>query len=858
MNELWRRLLYLVRKRQFDRELAEEMQFHLDMIGRKQFGNPILLEEASHEAWGWGWLERFAQDIRYGTRILLRSPGFTVVAMLALAIGIGANTAIFSVVNAVLLQPLPYGDPDRLVMVWEWNTKHSHINTVTGATFADWKNRNHVFADIGYSWDEMYTLTGSGHPESVPGYTLSTNFLSVCRVQPILGRAFLPGETDRVVLLSYKLWQRRFGSDRKVIGAAVKLNDKDYTVVGVMPPNFAHPGNSQLWTPLSVPPSFFSDRKIHALRVVARLKRGVTIDRARAEMDALAEQIAAEHPDTNAGMGVRLVPIREFYTGDIRPALLVLQAAVILVLLIACGNVGNLLLARASVRGREVAIRLALGAGRGRLLRQFLTEALLLSLGGGALGLALALWGIQALAASLPATIGTVADTQHPASWIDPLTLLFTAGISVAAGLAFGAAPALRAHGSPGEALKAGATSFTETVGRARLRKCLVVSQLALSLMLLVGAGLMIRSFLGLLTRQLGFRTGHVLTLVLVPSQTRYSDAQKMSGFVEQVITQIGAIPGVESAGATSGLPLSGMYARRNFTIPGQPPLSFAQQFNAEFRLATPGYFRAAGIRLVKGRLFDERDRRGAAEVAIINERLVRWFFPGQDPIGKSISVADGATPEIRQIVGVVGDTRPHGLGSDVEPEIYRPFYQAYWPFFGMVIHTSVPAESLAPAVRSSIWSVDKDQPVNNVQTMEQLLSGSLAAQRTNTVLLALFGAIALLLATLGIYGVMAYSVTQRTRDIGIRMALGANRGRMLVMVMREAMLLASTGVCAGLVAAFAITRFMRRLLYGVSATDPATFIVVAAILSTVAILSAYLPARRASRVDPMVALRYE
>ena len=876
---MWRRLVFLIRRDEHARDLNEEISQHLESKAQKlmysgvapeearyraqrEFGNVQQLKESSRELWMWKPVEELAQDLRYAFRMLRANPGFTAVAAMSLALGIGANTAIFSLVNAVLLRPLPYRDADRLAAVWEWNIRERHIDTVTVANYADWKARNHVFEDMGYSWDESYTFTGASNPEAVAGYTFSCNIFSMLGAKPLLGRTFLPEECqpgkDHVVVLSYPLWQRRFGADRGVIGRSVQLNHQPYTVIGVMPAEFAHPASwTALWTPLAIPREAVSDRKIHALRVLVRLKAGVSFERAQGEMDAIATQLAREFPDNDSGMGVQLWPIRDFYVGDRKTSLVVLQAAVLGMLLIACVNVANLLLARASAREREVALRLALGAGTARLFRQFLTEGLVLATLGGTAGLALAFWGVNALTSLFPTNLTDILDTSHPQAWINMPVLLFTLLLSLASGAVFGAAPAFRSSSSPNETLKAGGRSFTEARGKMRLRSGLVVSQMALSLVLLIGAGLLIRSFLRLQARDYGFRTDHVLTLQLMGSSTG-DGAPMMAAILPSVMERIESLPGVESAGAINAPPLTGMSAHRSFTIPGQPAPPYGQQPMAGLHVVTPHYFQAMGIRLLRGRYFDEHDRPSAAGVAIVNETLARRFFPNENPLGKTISVADGATPAVREIVGVVADTRHEQLADAPDPEIYRPFGQADWPFAGIAVRTSGDPLALAAAVRNAIWSVNKEQPIDAVTTLEQRAAASLAPRRANVILLSLFAAIALLLAAVGIYGVIAYSVSRRTQEMGIRVALGA-RGRQLTgMVLGRALMLALGGVVIGLFAAAGATRFMGSLLVDVSALDAATFILVPLLLCVVAAAAAYLPARRASKVDPMVALRYE
>ncbi|HUJ21038.1 MAG TPA: ABC transporter permease [Bryobacteraceae bacterium] len=873
-----RKLWFLFRRRRLDRDLAEEMEQHLEMRAqkliaageppeearyraRREFGNSVALRETSRDVWGWCSVERLLQDLRYAIRLMRRSPGFTAVAVISLTLGIGGNTAIFSLVNAVLLRPLPYREPERLVAVWEWNIRERHINTVADANFADWKARNRVFEDLGYSWDEGYTFTGSDNPEAVAGYTFSCNIFPMLGAKPLLGRTFLPAECqpgrDHVVLLSFAVWQRRFGADRAIVGRSIQLNRTPYVVIGVMPPEFAHPSSrTALWTPLALSPDAFADRKDHAFRVLARLKPGISLARAQSEMDAIARQLAVEHPDTNTGMGVQLWPIRDFYLGNVKTALVVLQAAVFLMLLIACVNIANLLVARTSAREREVAVRLALGAGRGRLFRQFLTEGVLLALVGGVAGIAAAYWGVSALASLLPPGFAEV-DTSRPQAWLNVPVMLFGLLLATISGVVFGLAPVYRSSASPGEGLRAGGRAFSDSRAKMRLRSALVVAQIALSLMLLIGAGLLTRSFLRLQARDFGFRTGHVLTLQLLGRSSGFRDSM-MAGFLAAVLERIEALPGVEAAGAINAPPLTGMSAHRNFTIPGRPEVPFGQQTTAGFHVVTPHYFQAMGIRLLRGRYFDQRDRAGAPGVAIINETTARRFFPRENPVGSRITVADGDSPETREIVGVVGDTRHEQLADEPAPEIYRPFGQADWPFAGIAVRTSGDPLALAAAVRRAIWSADKEQPIDQVTTLDQRAADSVAPRRANTILLGLFAAIALLLSAIGIYGVMAYSVSRRVHEIGIRVALGAHGRDVLAMMLRQAGLLTLTGTVIGWLGAASATRLMGSLLVDISATDPVTFAAISVLLSAVAVLAAWLPAWRASRIAPLEALRDE
>ncbi len=802
------------------------------------------------------------RDLRYGVRLLRKQPGFTAVVVLTLSLGIGANTAIFSVLHTVLLRGLPYREPDRVVALRQLNLERQQKDKVTGADYSDWEARSHVFEDLAYSWDKPHTLTGVGSPQSVACFQFSPNLFSLLGTQPILGRTFLPEDgrpgKDRVVVLSHRLWQQRFASDPDVVGRSIQLSGDAYTVIGVMPPGFAHPGTFvDLWTPIVVPTDMRQNRRLHFLQVIARLRVGVSLAQAQGELDSLAAERAKQFPDTNKQWGVKLEPIRDLYAGNLRQALWVLQVAVLLMLVIACANVANMLLAQASTREQEIAVRLALGARRGNLISQFLTQGLLLALLGAAGGLLFAFWGVQVLPRMFSSQLGNLPLPTRASDWIEWPVLVFTLSIAVVAGVIFGLMPALRASVLPQEALRTGVRGFTKHSLSFRLRSLLIVCQVALSLMLLIGSGLLIRSFLRLQENAFGFQPERVLASFLLLAPNRYPDPAARSAFLERALARIRELPGVEAAGAISTLPLSGNDARRPFTVPGQPDLPDPQNI-AQFRLVTPDYFRAMGIPLRSGRLFDERDRQGAAGVAIINEKLARRLWPNEDPVGKSISVPDAGTPETRQIVGVVGDVRHYGLADDAPIEIYRPFYQAYWPFFSLVVRTTLDPRQLANPVRQAVWSVDKDQPIDSVRTMDELAANTMALRRASMVLLGIFAGVAALLAAIGIYSVISYAVTQRTREIGLRMALGAQRRDVLRLIIGEAVQVALLGVGLGLVGALLLTRFLGNLLYGVPATDPLTFVALSSLLTAVALFASYLPARRAATVEPMVALRQD
>ncbi|HEY2932069.1 MAG TPA: ABC transporter permease [Acidobacteriota bacterium] len=873
------RLISLFRKGRLERELDEELRSHVEMQSElnqrrgmspqqarcaalRSFGGVEQVKEIYRKQRGLPMIEAVLRELRYSLRMLARNPGMTAAVVLTLTLAIGANTAIFSVLHTVLLRSLPYSEPDRLVAVWQLNLERRQKDKVTCADFSDWQARNQVFEELAYSMDEPYTLTGAGNPQSVVGFQFSINLFRLLGTQPFLGRTFLPEDgtpgNDRVVILSHRLWQNRFASDRGVVGRPIHLNGTPYMIVGVMPPAFAHPGTFvDLWTPLVLLPNWLQNRKLHILHVLARLKPGVSLAHAQHEMDAMAAGLAQEYPETNRRWGIQLEPIRNLYVGNLRDALWILQVAVLFMLAIACANVANMLLAQAGTREREVAIRLALGARKGHLFGQFLMQGLILALLGATGGLLIAFWGVQILPRMFSAQFASLPLPTRASNWIDWPVLIFTLLVAALVGIVFGAVPALRAPVLPQEVLKfAGGRTALQSLPL-RLRALLIVCQVALSLILLVGSGLLIRSFLRLQEQNLGFRTDRVLTSFLVLAPDRYPDSAAISTFLEQALARLQILPGVKSAGAISTLPLTGNDARRPFTVPEQPDLS-GQSNIAQFRLVSPDYFPAMGIPLRKGRFFDNRDRMGAPGVIIINERLARRLWPNDDPIGKSISVPDMLTPEKRRIVGVVGDVRHYGLATDPPIEIYRPAYQSYWPFFSVVVRTTTDPMQLAGSFRQAIWSVDKNQPVDSVRTMEELLGDSVALRRASTLLLAIFAGVAVLLAAVGIYGVMSYAVTQRTGEIGLRMALGAQHGDVLKLIGRQAMLVALIGIALGLVAASVLTRFLATLLYNVRPADPVTFAVVSALLAAVAFCASYFPARRATKVDPMAALRCE
>ena len=823
-------------------------------------------------------------DLRFAFRQLLKNPGFTAVAVLTLALGIGANTAIFSVVSSVLLRPLPFKDPDRLVLVWERNVKKGYeMNHVGAATFLDWKAQNNSFESMAaFGIDEGLSLTGDHEPEVVTAVPVSANLFEVLGVNPILGRTFRVEEEapggDQVVILSHGLWQRRFSSDPNLPGKTILLDGRSYVVVGIMPPGFVFPGMTgvlygfffskpaDVWIPLALPAELLSSRGNHFLEIVARLKPNVSLSQAGAEMDAMMQRISQANPAELMGDRARVIPLREQSVGTVRSGLLVLLGAVAFVLLIACANVANLLLARAASRQKEIAIRVALGAGRLQVIRQLLTESVLLALLGGALGTLFALWSTDLF-------VGTVGDTiaLTTPGWtdirIDRGVLGFTLLISLATGVIFGLMPALQsAKPNLNESLKEGERGSTEGFQRNRLRSLLVVTQIALAMMLLTGAALMLQSFLRLQGVNPGFDVNRVLTMQLNLPESRYTNQQQRTAFFLRLTERCRSLPGVQFASATSQVPLSSDVGNTTIEVVGRPPLPPDQLDVTDFISVTPEYLGAMRIPLRAGRFINEHDTEESPPVCVINQTTAHRFFGKDDPIGRKLKLGiNNFTPEI---IGVVGNVRQRSLDVDSLPpqiqklmssQVYVPYAQtALWPKMTVVVRTSSAPMGLANALRAEVRALDKDLPVSKVRTMETVRGDSIAQPRFRALLIVLFGALALALATIGIYGVMAYSVARRTHEIGLRMALGAQNTDVLKLVLRQGMWLTVIGLALGLAGAFALTRLIARLLYGVSATDPLTFAVVPALLFAVALLACWIPARRATRVHPVEALRYE
>lgn len=798
------------------------------------------------------------QDTRYGARMLRKSPGLTAVAVLSLALGIGAISTIFSFVNGIMLRPLPYPEPDRLVLLDETAFKQGVASMgVSFPNFLDWREQNQSFEGIAAYNTGGFAISGGAEPEQLKGAWVSYGLFEILGVAPILGRTFTADEDqpdhDQVVILSYGLWQRRFGADPSVLGQTVSLNSRSRVVIGVMPKGLQFPEVAELWSPMALTTKMWT-RTDHGLEAIARLKPGVTLEQGQAEMTAIAANIEAQNPVTNEGLSVNVIGLRSSLVGDYKKALLILLGVVGFVLLIACVNVANLLLARATARQKEIAIRAALGANRRRIFQQLLTESLLLGLISGALGLVLALWGLDLLLAAIPIDIPFWMKFD-----LDGRVLGFTAACSLLTGFVFGTAPALEASNPDlNETLKEGGRSGAGGP-RHRLRSLLVVAEIALSLVLLVGAGLMMRSFISLQHVDAGINPEGVLTMNIALPGGRYREPEKRIVFFSLLLERVRAIPGVQSAGTNSGLPLTGNNWGRSLTVEGFPVLPVGEAPSINHCVISPDYFSAMGIAILKGRDFDERDAREGPKVTIIDERLAREYWPDEDPIGKRIRFGPPENNEPwHTIVGVVREVKHQRLDATTRESVYLPFPQMPMGGSSLAIRTSGRPETLITAVRAQIRELDPDLPVTLTMPMTEVVARSVWQPRLYTALFGVFAAVALILATVGIYGVMSYSVTQRTREIGLRMALGAQRQDVLKLVVGHGIVLATIGVGVGLVAAMVMTRLMSSLLFGVTATDPMTFAAVSVLLTGVALGACFIPARRAAKVDPMIALRYE
>jgi putative ABC transport system permease protein len=808
-------------------------------------------------------METLLQDIKYGFRMMLKHPAFAAIAVIALALGIGANTAIFSVVNAVLLRPLPFTEPDRLMVVYESRVdRGSSRSSVSYPNFADWREQNSVFEHMSTYRTNDLVLTGDGEPARLLAGVVNADLFPLLGVSPALGRTLLPeedkpGDGGRVVMLSHRFWQQRFSGDPNVIGRGLVLAGKNYDVVGVMPQGFQFPVDSEpvdLWTTVAIDSGMFTQRGAHYMHVIARLKPGVTLAQAKAEMDGIASNLERQYPDENSHRGVTIVPALESLVGDIRPALLILLGAVGCVLLIACANVANLLLARATTRHKEMAIRSALGASRARVVRQLLTESVLLALAGGALGLLVALWGTNLLV-----KLGGDDVPRAAQIGLDLRVLGFTLLISLITGVVFGLVPALHSSKTDlTESLKEGGRGSSEGARSNWLRGVLVVVEVAIAVVLLVGAGLLIQSLHRLQQVNPGFDSHNVLTFSIGLPEVQYKPQQQVE-FYRELKSRLESLPGIRSAGAVMPLPLSGDRMRVTFETEGRP-IAKSELPVTEIRTTGLDYFKTIGIPLLKGRDFTQRDDKKAPAVIIVNDAFAKQFFPGEEVLGKHIKPgisADDDEPVMREIVGVVGNVKHRGLSVEAEPEAYEPHAQLTFDM-AILAKTETDPRAIINAVQRELRAMDKDLPAYSIKTLDEYLAASVARPRFNTLLLAIFAGLALVLTAVGLYGVMSYSVTQRTHEIGIRMALGASQQTVLGMIVRRGMTLTAIGICTGLTGAFFLTRLLASLLFGVGVTDPATFVAISVILAGVALGACLVPALRATKVDPMIALRCE
>jgi predicted permease len=871
----------LFRRSVVESELDEEVRFHVERqaaaniaagmpaeearrAAMREFGGVEQVKEECREERRVNFFETMVQDVRYGLRTLRKNPGFAFFAVAVLALGIAASTAIFSIADAVLVRPLPYGNAERLVMVWEDAASYGFPHdTPSAGDFSDWKARNEVFEDMAaLSFSGSFNLTGSGNPAELRGKIVMANLFSVLGVKPVLGREFrtdddVPGAA-RVVILSHELWVRRFGADAQIAGKEIWLNYERCTIIGVMPRGFQFPDReAELWVPARFTKEKLANHGNHFLNVVARLKSGISLKTANANLATIAKQIEKEHPDDNAKIGAYAVPLREEISGNSRAAILVLVGAVSFVLLIACANVANLLLSRAVGRRREIGMRLTLGASRGRIVRQILTESLLLASLGGTAGLVLAFWGIPFLASLIPAGIAPLNGSE-----VNIRALLFTVVISIATGTLFGVFPALRVSGVDlSSSLRQGGGRNGVGTGGQRLRDALVVCEVALAIVLLSGAALMLRSLENLYHLDPGFRADHVLVMRTPLPRQKYEEFAARKTFYDQVLERVGSLPGVVAAGYTTWVPLTNTGGATGILVENQPAPPPGQRLIPNVRIVSKDYTRALTMKLVRGRLFDQHDGTGTQAVALINETMAKQFWHGEDPIARRFTRGDPTEkPEWVTVVGIVGDVHQAGLDVPARPEMYMPYQQQDFGFEPeyLAVKTASEPMLLAEAVRKEVWAIDKEQPVADAMPLENLVDDNLGARRVQASLLGGFAGMALLLAALGIYAVLSFAVTQRTQEIGVRVALGAEPGDVLHLIFSQGLKLFFFGAAAGLTAALPMSRVLLHSLYGVSATDPASFAGVTFLLAGVTLLACYIPARRAMRVDPMVALRYE
>jgi putative ABC transport system permease protein len=807
-------------------------------------------------------MDKLFNDIRFALRILRRSPGITIVAVIALALGIGASTSIFSVVNAVLVRPLPFPESDRLVRVWATRAHRGEMRLPTSpADFLDWREQNQSISRIAARDFVQHNLTSDELSEQVETALISADMIGLLGVEPMLGRGFTADDDaaghNNVILLSYGFWQRHFGGDPAAVGKTMTLSGRSCAIIGVMPRGYDFTSDAEIAQPIAFTPEAIKARGSRSLEVIARLKPGVSISQARSDLGAVAARLEQAYPDSDSGFGVNISSLYEETVGEVRPALLVVLGAVGCVLLIACTNVANLLLARAAGRRKEMALRAALGATRRRMLRQLLTESLLLSVAGGILGLLIAWWGVDVLVSLSPSDMPRISEVR-----LDAYVLGFTVLVSLATGIMFGSFPAIQASTPDlSTSLKEGSRGSTEGLRRNRLRSSLVVAEIALTFALLVGAGLLVKSFNHLQQVDPGFNAANLVTTDISLAGPKYSKADQVIAYYDESLERLSALPGVESVGAVNVLPLSGNNTSGSFRIEGRPEPAPGDRPNAGRRFVSLDYLSAMGTRLVAGRLFTEEDMtEQSVPVAIVNETMARRYWPGEDPLGKHLKRGSSNDPRIpwTTIVGVISDIKHRALDKEARPEMFEPMARQPSRSMFLVARINSDPEAAMSVIRSQLLGVDREQPPGVMKTMDQLIEQSTAPNRFAMLLLTVFAVIATILAAIGLYGVMAYSVSRRTHEIGIRRALGAGEGSVLAMIVRQGMTLSLLGVAAGLGCALALSRLMSSILFGVSPTDPATFAVVAALLVAVAMLATYVPARRAARVDPMTALRYE
>jgi predicted permease len=875
----WLRSLF--RRNTAEKELGSELRFHIERqveenmaagmtpqearrAAVREFGGVEQVKEDCRDTRRVNYVENLSKDIRYGVRMLCKSPSFTFFAVAVLALGIAANSAIFSIADAVLIRPLPYADANRLVIIWEDASAYGFPkDTPAPGNFSDWKSRNQVFDDVAATgFGGSFNLTGQGLPEKLTGREVTANLFSVLGVTPELGRDFrteddVPGATP-VTILSHGLWLRRFGGDPQILGKEISLNYEKCIVVGVMKRGFQFPEReTELWTPERFTKEELANHGSHFLEVVARLKPGVSLNRANADLAVIAQQLEKEHPDSNSKVGAVAVPLREEFAGDTRPAILMLVGAVCFVLLIACANVANLLLSRATGRRREMAMRLALGATRGRIVQQMLTESVLLAILAGVAGLLLSVWGTRFLATLIPAGIAPLTGTG-----VDGRVLLFTLAVTLATGILFGIIPASRVsqfHLTP--SLKQGGGQSGVGSGGQRLRDALVISEVALAIVLLAGGALMIRSLQNLYHLDPGFRADHVLVMHTPLPDQKYKTLAQRTAFYDQVLANVETLPGVVAAGYTTWIPLTNAGGAMGVTLEGKPEPAPGQALIPNVRIISKNYAAALGMKLIEGRLFEQGDGFGKPLVALINQTMAKNYWPGENPVGKRFKSGrySEKSPWI-SVVGIVGDIHQAGLDLPARAEMYFPYQQqddGFSPEY-LAVRTSGDPMAFAEIVRQQVWAVDKEQPVAKVMPLEDLVDENLSSRRMQASLLSGFAGLALLLVTLGIYAVLSFAVTQRTQEIGVRVAMGAQPRDVLRMIFAQGFKLFLIGAALGLVAAFALSHALVHLLFGVSAYDPGSFAFVTLLLAAVALLACYVPARRATRVDPLIALRYE